>query len=226
MANIGFILRGAGFIAGGAILWLIYFNLKDRLRPEPRLLLVLAFILGGLSAVAGLAAYGLAVMTSLPAEPGGSAGEILFYCLAVVGPIEEGVKFLFARAFIFRLKHFDEPIDGIVYAAAVAVGFASFENLIYLPHLAWPEQLARALASPLTHSLFAAIWGFGVSRAFFSSNSRAARLSWQLLTLLASMLLHGLYDFFLLASGATFIASGIALVLWLSLIAYARHATR
>lgn len=221
-----FWIRGLGFAAGGALFWLIYFDLKDRLQPEPRRLLVLAFALGGFSAVLGLGAYRLAAWIGLPDAPGSSAPEILIYCLALVGPIEEGVKFLVARGIIFRWRHFDEPIDGLIYASAVAIGFASLENVLYLPYLSWPEQLARALASPLTHSLFAALWGFGMSRARFSARTGLGRFLWQALPLLASMALHGLYDFFLLAFHATFVASGIALVLWLLLIRYARRAVR
>ena len=46
-----FYIRGAGFVAGGAAFWLVYFYLKDRLQPEPRRLLLGAFLPGGLSAL-------------------------------------------------------------------------------------------------------------------------------------------------------------------------------
>ena len=36
-------LRGLGFVAGGAVFWLMYFDLKDRLRLEPRRLLAVAY---------------------------------------------------------------------------------------------------------------------------------------------------------------------------------------
>jgi len=217
-------IRGLGFVAGGALFWLMYFDIKDRLRPEPRRLLVLAFVLGGGSAFLGIASYRLAAWCGW-ADPGTTRLSILLYCLLLVGPIEEGVKFLVARGLIFRWKQFDEPIDGLIYAAAVAIGFASVENLLYLPYLHWTEQLARALASPLTHSLFSAIWGFGTARAFFESRTRTSRLLWQALPLVLAMAVHGLYDYVLLAHGATFVSSGVALVLWVMLIVYARRMT-
>jgi hypothetical protein len=40
------------------------------------------------------------------------------------------------------------------------------------------------------------------------------------------MVLHGLYDFLLIGVGATIPASGLALVLWLFLIVYARRLVR
>jgi RsiW-degrading membrane proteinase PrsW (M82 family) len=219
-------IRGLGFVAGGALFWLMYFDVKDRLRPEPRRLLVLAFLIGGGSAFVGVALYRLAAWSGLPGDPGTTQLSILLYCLLLVGPIEEGVKFLGARALVFRWKQFDEPIDGLVYAGAVAIGFASVENVVYLPYLHWPEQLARALASPLTHSLFSALWGFGTARAFFESRTRTSRLLWQALPLVLAMVVHGLYDYVLLAHDATFVASAVALVLWIILIVYARRATR
>jgi RsiW-degrading membrane proteinase PrsW (M82 family) len=217
------LLRGLGFAAGGALFWLIYFDLKDRMRPEPRRLLLLAFLLGCLAALLGLALYGMASLAGFPDSPGNDPLSILLYCLVVVGPVEEGAKFLVFRLLIYRWKHFDEPIDGIVYASAVAIGFAAFESVLYVPLTDWTEQVARSLTSPLTHSLFAAIWGFGSSRARFTARTPAGRFLWQALPLLAAMGIHGLYDFFLLAMNATYIAGAVALALWVPLIIHARR---
>jgi len=216
-------IRGAGFAAGGAAFWLVYFYLKDRLRPEPRRLLFAAFVLGGLSALLAVGLFRLLPLLGLPATPGVGQAAILAYCVAIVGPIEEGAKFAVARGIVFRWHAFDEPIDGVVYAAVVAIGFATVENLLYIPLLDWPHQLARALASPLTHSLFAAIWGYGVGRAFFTERGGFRRFAWQAGTLVGSMIVHGVYDYLLLARGATLTAGAIVLVLWVGLIVQCRR---
>jgi RsiW-degrading membrane proteinase PrsW (M82 family) len=221
--NILLYLQGVGFVFGGALFWLIYFDLKDRYQREPRRLLIMAFILGNLAAILALGFYTFAEKIGLPAFPSRNINEIILYCFLLVGPIEEGSKFFIARSFVFRWKHFDEPIDGMVYAACVAIGFAGLENILYLPQLDLIQQLARVITSPLTHSLFAAVWGFGVSKAFFGERRRIGRILWQTATLLLSMFLHGLYDFFLFAYGATYLASVIVLVLWVFLIIYARR---
>ncbi len=222
----GFFLRGLGFVVGGAFFWMLYFDLKDYLNPEPRRLLFVAFALGCAAAFLSIGAYRVAEFLGLPVVPGGTVAGILFFCLVVVGPIEEGGKFLVARAFVYRWRDFDEPIDGMVYASAVAIGFASVENVLYLSHLGWVEQLARAAASPLTHSLFAAVWGFGVSKAFFSARSPASRWLWQAGTLVLAMALHGLYDFFIFAYNTGYISSLITLVLWILFIRRARCLVR
>ena len=208
---------GAAAIVGGALLWLIYFDFKDALQKEPRILLLAAFALGGLAALLGLGVYVVAGWLGLPTSPGHTTEQILLFCLLGVGPVEEGCKFLMARTVVFRWRAFDEKIDGLVYSAAVAIGFATFENflnLVYLPYLDGTEQLARAAVSPLTHSLFAAIWGFGVSRAFFGVRSRAARWLWQAGPLLVSMLLHGFYDALLIGWNATIPASATIALIW------------
>jgi RsiW-degrading membrane proteinase PrsW (M82 family) len=224
--SVSFYLRGLGFIIGGVLFWLIYFDLKDRYKPEPRKMLIWAFFLGNCAAVLAVALYVITRWVGLPTYAVLKQSNILLYCFLMVGPIEEGTKFFVTRVFIFPSKYFDERIDGIVYASAVAIGFASLESIIHMPYLNWYQQLARALTSPLTHSLFAAVWGFGVSRAFFSARTRTDRILWQVLPLLISMFLHGLYDYFLLAYNATFLASGVALILWVLLIIYARRVVR
>lgn len=220
------LVRSVGFIAAGALLWMLYFDHKDSLKPEPRRLLLLAWGCGCGAAFLALTLYWLAGLLGMPSWPGESQGEIAVYCLALVGPVEEGAKFLVARFLVFRWRHFDERIDGMVYAAAVAIGFATVENLLYAPLLPWPQQLARAVTSPLTHSLFAAIWGFGTAHALLVCRTRRNRWLWQLIPLGLAMLAHGFYDFFLLAFNATLPASAVILLLWVVLIWYSRRLIR
>ena len=205
---------------------MLYFDRKDSLKPEPRRLLLLAWGCGCGSAVLALILYWVAGLLGLPSWPGESRGEIALYCLALVGPVEEGAKFLAARLLVFRWRHFDERIDGMVYAGAVAIGFATVENLLYAQILPWPQQLARAVTSPLTHSLFAAIWGFGAAHALIVCRSKGCRLLWQLVPLVLAMAVHGLYDFFLLAFNATLPASAVILLLWVALILHSRRLVR
>jgi protease PrsW len=214
--------RGVGLIVGAGLFWLQYFDLKDHLNPEPRRMLVLSYFLGAAAAGVGLALYRLFEFLGVPDDPGNTPMEILLYCFLVVALIEEGVKFAAARVIVFRTIHFDEPIDGLVYSSAIAIGFASVESLIYTPLLSWPYQLARDVTAPLTHSLFSSIWGFGCAYAFFRSPSRIQKVSWQIFSVITAMAAHASYDFFLLSQNATYVASIIAFVMWCLLIWHAR----
>jgi RsiW-degrading membrane proteinase PrsW (M82 family) len=220
------IVPGVGLASGGALFWLLYFDLKDRLHPEPRRLLVASFLLGGLATAVAALGYRGVELLGVPPAPRPETGELLAYCLGVVGPIEEGAKLLVAWLVVFRWREFDERIDGIVYAGAVAIGFASFENLVYARWLPPGEQLARALVSPLTHSLFAALWGVAAARAYIPRRPAPVRGLLLAGGWAAAALAHGLYDAALLAAGAPWLGALLVLALWLPLIVLARRLVR
>ena len=211
-----------GAVLASALAWLAYVDLKDRIKPEPRLRLAQAFGLGVLAAGAALGIFELASWLGLPAVDGADLHTTAWICFGLIGPVEEGVKVAALVLVVFRWAEFDEPIDGFVYAAAIALGFATLENLIHLPALPdWPERLAFAVVLPLTHTLFASLWGFGLGAArLIDSSWRGWTLG--VLSVLLAMALHGLYDFVLFQSDARWASAAIAAVLWVSLIVHAR----
>lgn len=145
------------------------------------------------------------------------------YFVGVVGPIEEGAKFAVAWAVLFRTRWFDEPIDGLVYAATVAIGFASLENALYASHVNWPTQIARATTTPLTHSVFSALWGFGSGYALLVEKRPIRRALWIVLPLVAAAVAHGAYDAAVVTLQKPWLASLLVLALWAFVIAHARR---
>jgi RsiW-degrading membrane proteinase PrsW (M82 family) len=229
-----------GMVAASALFWMVYIDSKDRFRPEPPLRLVGAFAIGMGAAIVALGAF--ALLTSFGGADASSEGwfgrtghrlsnlitqpETTFdkavLCFVFIGPIEEGAKVLAAWFLVFRWRVFDEPIDGFIYAAAIALGFASLENLLHLPNLPLAEQVARTLTLPITHCLFAAVWGFGVAHARLRMNPGPAFWLLQIGSIVLAALLHGLYDFLLIAYQWTFATSGLVLILWIAVIWRAR----
>ena len=121
-----------------------------------------------------------------------SLAALFAYTVFVIGPVEELVKFLPFWLIGIRFHAFDEPVDGIIYASFVALGFASYENFLYLDYTQGAEALARGLASPLVHIMFASIWGYRCTKARIERDGFArAALS----GLALAALLHGFYDF-------------------------------
>ncbi|MBI1175959.1 PrsW family intramembrane metalloprotease [bacterium] len=214
----------AGMLLAAALFWLQYIDLKDRLRPEPRRRLVGAFVLGIIACALALGAFWLTDVLGFPEFDEGDSGWLATYCFLVIGPVEEGAKLLVALLIAFRWKEFDEPIDGLVYAAAIALGFATLENFIHLPGLPLGQQLGRAFALPFTHTLFAGVWGLAIAHARFRIRGRWQRTWLQIGAVMAAMGLHGLYDWLIFAHRATGKVSALVFVLWAMMIWQARKA--
>lgn len=213
----------AGMVLASALFWLVYVDLKDRNKPEPRSRLVQAFGLGVLAAGVALGIFELASWLGMPAVDDADLHTTAWICFGLIGPVEEGVKVAALVLVVFRWEEFDEPLDGFVYAAAIALGFATLENLIHLPMLpGWSERLAFALVLPLTHTLFASLWGFGLGAArLIDTGWRGWTLG--ILSVVLAMALHGLYDFVLFESEARWASALIAATLWIFLIVHARR---
>ena len=47
-------------------------------------------------------------------------------------PVEEVLKFTVLYSLVYKMKDFNEPIDGIVYGVTVSLGFATLENIYYV----------------------------------------------------------------------------------------------
>lgn len=140
------------------IFWLWYFLQRDRLRPEPRYLVRLVFFVGGGSAfIAGLLEVGMSAATGLSLE---ARTAPPLAAAAAIGLIEEGVKFLVILTIVYRHREFNEVLDGIIYAVAASLGFATVENLFYVLSGGVGVGVARALLSVPGHAFFGAVMGY------------------------------------------------------------------
>ena len=132
------------------IFWMWFFWKKDKFEREPARYLAITFFLGALVVIPA-ALLEIALQTGIWA-----VDEIM------VGVIEEFVKFLAVYLFVFRKSEFNEVMDGIIYAAAAALGFASLENFLYILNYGAGVMVGRAVLSTLGHVLFSAFWGYGL----------------------------------------------------------------
>lgn len=213
-------------LLAAALFWLQYIDLKDRLQPEPRRRLIGAFVGGMFACGIALAGFWLTDWLGFPEFDEGDSGWLATYCFLVIGPMEEGAKLLVALLIVFRWREFDEPIDGLVYSAAIALGFATVENLIHLPGLPLAEQLGRSFALPFTHTLFAAVWGLAIAHARFRLTARWQRTWLPIAGVVLAMGLHGLYDWLIFAHRATLWLVLLVVILWAVMIWRARQLVR
>jgi hypothetical protein len=110
-----------------------------------------------------------------------------------VGILEELAKFCVVLTLAYNNKEFNEPVDGIIYTAAAALGFASFENIFYLLDQGPLIILLRGPVSTLGHVLFSAMWGAALGLARFEP-SRAVRIRMISWGFFWAVLTHSLFD--------------------------------
>ncbi|MCR4334684.1 MAG: PrsW family intramembrane metalloprotease [Patescibacteria group bacterium] len=148
-------------------LWLCFWLREDRLHPEPRLFIFLAF-LGGM----------LAVPIVLPIEQFvnnhfSDTSTILFLWAFT----EEFTKYFIGFAFVLRRKFVDEPIDVIIYMITIALGFAALENTFFILKPILEGDVVRTIitsdmrfmGATLLHVVSSAIIGSAIALSFFKN---------------------------------------------------------
>ena len=184
--NPGFLLIA---VAPG-LFWLWFFARYDVYRPAPRRLIAWTFLFGCL-AVAPAAAIEWVFLRDSIDDGGVSLAAVSAAMLLVVGPAEEVVKFAVVRLFSYRSRYFEEPMDGLVYAAAASLRFASVENLFYVLSFGPEIMVGRAPVSTLAHVVFGSFWGYALGLHFQSGGKR---LGLVLVGLAFAALVHAFFN--------------------------------
>jgi RsiW-degrading membrane proteinase PrsW (M82 family) len=195
-----------------AIFWLWYFYSRDKYEPEPLSWIVLIYFFGIVITIPVAITQGI-IGLILP--------EILIAVL--VAPVfEETAKYLVVRRTVYETREFNEPVDGIVYAAAAGLGFATLENVIYVFSalesslvLALQTGVVRAFISVPGHVLFSVMWGYALGRARFMPPGQRPAIIFGGLVL--AMAAHGLFNLLLYdALGFAVLILVVVPLLWLA----------
>lgn len=200
-------------LAGGilpALLWLWFWLKEDYQSPEPTGLIALSFV-GGMLVICLVFPVEKLVVAALPtiinALDTFSAG-FLFTLIPseeigtiLLAGVEEIAKYAVAFFIAFQSKHFDEPVDAVIYLITVALGFAAVENMLYLlKDISTQESLLyaatntnlRFLGSTVLHTITSAIVGITVAFSFYY-----ARI-WKIIAvtsgLISATLLHAYFN--------------------------------
>src|SRR5215475_7930669 len=186
------------------ILWLV---IAAEERPGPPAQVWTAFLLGAASiSLLGLAR---APFASIVAAPDGPWSSLAVHSIFGVALPEEAVKVIAIVVVSTRRRAFADPMNTVVYGAAVGLGFAAYENLAYLVQHAEMWRSLAALRSVLTVPFHGAL---GIIAGAYLAMARAgtalgahrrhrdwARFSSRILMLLGPLALHSAFDFPLLA---------------------------
>ncbi len=197
-----------------AVLWLWFWLKEDSRKPEPRGLILLAFIAGMIG-----------VVIVLPMErfafnffPDGS-----ITLLTIWAAIEELVKFGAMSIIVFKSRFFDEPIDAMIYMITVALGFAALENSLFL---LGPLMNGEAIVSFLTGNLryigatllhVGASASIGIAMGLSFYKDKFIKTISIIIGVIVAIVLHTLFNFSIMNSNGenTFI---VLFFLWLVII--------
>ncbi|MFC4243091.1 PrsW family intramembrane metalloprotease [Gryllotalpicola reticulitermitis] len=169
----------------------------DRWEPEPFALRAFAFLWGA----------GVSIFTALEVDEtlnryGHDFGisRSQFFSVTVQSPVVEevakGIGVLIV--FIIAQRTFDGPVDGVVYAATIAAGFAFVENIQYFGLALWNgggEDLVytfyvRGILSPFAHLTFTSCTGIALGLAARGPRRIGRTIGFFLAGLAAAILLH------------------------------------
>ncbi len=196
-----------------ALFWLWFWLREDTARPEPKTLIASAFLAGMavVTVVLPLQKYALDHFTD---------SSLLFVWVV----IEETLKYVGALIVVLWNREVDEPIDTIIYMITIALGFSALENALFIFNPFEQGNITesiitgnfRFLGATLLHVL--ASGTVGVAMAFAYYKPKVERVFWSTFGLCIAILLHTLFNFFIMdATGETILT--VFLFVWVGVIA-------
>jgi RsiW-degrading membrane proteinase PrsW (M82 family) len=193
-------------ILGGvapALLWLWFWMYQeDRDEPEPFGLVVISFILGGIIVLVAMwmEKFSLNFISDNTTQ------------IIVWAAMEEILKLIGVSFIIFGNNIVRRPIDYPMYFIATALGFAAFENVLYLiKPLSTSGSIVgmltgnlRFLGSTLLHAIASSMIGSALGLSFYLKQNRGIYF---LIGITAAIVLHSVFNFFIMkGSGENFLS--------------------
>ncbi|TXK19802.1 PrsW family intramembrane metalloprotease [Homoserinibacter sp. GY 40078] len=212
VAVVGYLLLalGPGLLISGAILALaplviVLLGVRwiDRWEPEPRALLAFGFLWGAGVSIAVTLLIDVGIQLAAYASGTDPDASDLLGGIVQAPVVEETAKGLgVLLIFLVARRFFDGPVDGIVYAAVVAAGFAFTENILYFADsISYSGFVSadvgltffvRGILSPFAHAMFTSMTGLFIG--LWGRRGAAGGFAGFLLGLVPAMLLHAVWN--------------------------------
>ena len=199
----------AAMLPAFILFWYVY---SRDITPEPRNVVARGFFYGALATVVStFISAPLLRLGLFQTEPSTFWGAFRTAFFGAAIP-EETAKLLMLWLLLRRCKDFDERYDGLVYAAAIGLGFATLENILYLASSGFgffQVAFSRAILAVPGHFGFAVVMGYYYSLNHFDRyRAPGAGIKMWLYPVLG----HGLYDTIAMSQSVTPQLSGVIAV--------------
>lgn len=185
-----------------SLVWLGYYLLKDS-HPEPKKTLLRIFLWGGVMTIPVLFLQ-LALTQVLDQFEIGGFTRIIIHGFLVIALVEEFFKFAVVKLKVLNSPDLDEPLDVMLYMIVSALGFAAFENMLYLfgarNSLLSFDQLIqgaiflsfiRFIGATFVHTLCSGVVGYFLALEVASPRRKFFYAECGLIT---ATMLHGIYN--------------------------------
>ena len=180
-----------------AIFLLVKVYRADKLEPEsPALIwrLIIGGIIATFFALVSERLFGALLSSAVPTTS--AAYNVILY-FGVVAISEELSKYVLLKKRTWNNPEFNCQYDGVVYATAVSLGFALWENISYVTMYGFTTALVRAVTAVPGHACFGVFMGVFYSLAksndYIGETGKSKLFS--CLAVIVPVLLHGAYDY-------------------------------
>jgi RsiW-degrading membrane proteinase PrsW (M82 family) len=177
-----------------ALFWLWFWIREDKLHPEPRGRIMLAFVAGMIAVP-----FAYPIQAWAYGAFGLGLGTIIIWAAA-----EETLKYMAAGFTGLLSRSFDEPIDAMIYLITAALGFSALENTMFILNPLLEGQLQasfatgnmRFIGASLLHVVTSAVLGYCIAREFY--RSRMGKIVWRIVGLTLAIGLHAIFNNYIL----------------------------
>ena len=127
--------------------------------------------------------------------------ELILYVFVGIALIEEFSKWVMAYFIGYKSEEFDEIYDSIVYAVFVSLGFALFENILYVfGNQSVLVGIFRGVLSVPGHACYGLYMGyfFSLSKLYSKRGRPDLEKVFLVLSVIVPTILHGIYDYLII----------------------------
>ncbi len=180
-----------------ALVLLVKVYKADKLEKENPVFILLLIVSGIFSTVIAmiLEELGTYILSSYYTPDTLIYNVLMYYVVVAVS--EEGSKYALLRKRTYNSFEFNCQYDAVVYAVAVSLGFALWENILYVFRYGLSVAITRALTAIPGHcsfGVFMGIW-YGKEKRHDLEGDRGLAVISRVASLIVPILLHGTYDF-------------------------------